>query len=60
MPKQLNKVSKKECLDAIEYLFVEGFVSEMTSDKRHYTTILLKKVANDYGKKLIWADNGKT
>ena len=54
MPKQLNKVSKKECLDAIEYLFVEGFVSEMTSDKRHYTTILLKKVANDYGKNLIW------
>jgi hypothetical protein len=58
MPKQLNKVSKKECLDAIEYLFVEGFVDEMTSDKRHYTTILLKKVANDYRKKLIW-DGGK-
>ena len=56
MPKQLNKVSKSECLDAIEYLFVEGFVHEMTSDKEYYTTILLKKVANDYGKKLIWED----
>ena len=55
MPKQLNKVSKKECLDAIEYLFVEGFVDEMGSDKKYYTTILLKKVANDYGKKLIWS-----
>ena len=53
MAKQLNKVSKKECLDAIDYLFVEGFVSEMTSDKKYYTTILLKKVANDYGQKLI-------
>ena len=58
MPKQLNKVSKSECLDAIEYLFDEGFVHEMTSDKQYYTTILLKKVANDYGKKLIW-DGGK-
>ena len=54
MAKQLNKVSKDECIDAIEYLFVEGFVEEMTSDKRHYTTILLKKVANVYNKRLIW------
>ena len=58
MAKQLNKVSKKECLDAIEYLFVEGFVDEMGSDKKYYTTILLKKVANDYGKKLVW-DGGE-
>ena len=44
---QINKVSKKDCHDAIEYLFVNGFVDEMTTDKKHYTTILLKKVAND-------------
>ena len=50
----INKVTKAECLDAIEYLFVEGFVDEMTSDKKHYTTILLKKVANVYNKRLIW------
>ena len=50
----LNKVTKEECMDAIEYLFTEGFVEEMTSDKRHYTTILLKKVANDYNIELIW------
>jgi len=46
----LNKVTKEECMDAIEYLFTEGFVEEMTSD----TTILLKKVANDYNIELIW------
>ena len=54
MTKQINKVSKKECIDAIDYLFVNGFIDDMTSDKKHYTTILLKKVANIYKKKLIW------
>ena len=47
-PRQLNKVSKQDCLDAIEYLFTEGFTLEMTRTKRYYTEILLKKVANDY------------
>ena len=54
MAKQLNKVTKSECLDAIEYLFVEGFIDEMGSDKKYYTTILLKKVANVYKMNLIW------
>ncbi len=44
----LNKVSKKECMDAIEFLFTQGYTLEMTSDKKYYTEILLKKVANDY------------
>ena len=48
MSKQINKVTKKECLDAIEYLFTAGFTLEMTRDKKYYTEILLKKVANDY------------
>ena len=52
MSKQLNKVSRKECIDAIEYLFVQGYSQEMTSDKKYYTEILLKKVANDYNIKL--------
>jgi|TARA_B100000085_G_scaffold238474_1_gene227983 hypothetical protein len=52
MSKQLNEVSRKECIDAIEYLFVQGYTEEMTSDKRYYTEILLKKVANDYNIKL--------
>ena len=50
----MNKVTKKECMDAIEYLFTEGFVHEMTEDKQHYVTILLKKVANDYNIELVW------
>ena len=50
----LNKVTKKECMDAIEYLFTEGFIHEMGSDKKYYTTILIKKVANVYGIELLW------
>jgi len=53
----LNKVTKKECMDAIDYLFVNGFVEEMTSDKKHYTTILLKKVANSYKLKLVFEED---
>ena len=52
MSKQINKVSKQDCLQAIEYLFVQGYTQEMTSDKRYFTEILLKKVANDYNIKL--------
>ena len=47
-----NKVTKKECMDAIQYLWCMGYTLEMTSDKRHYTEILLKKVANIYNVKL--------
>ena len=52
--KMLNIVSKKECMDAIEYLFEEGFIEDMRSDARYYTRILLNKVANDYNIKLEW------
>lgn len=48
----INKVTKKECLDAIEYLWQMGYTMEMNSDKRHYTEILLRKVANVYNIKL--------
>ena len=48
----INKVSKSECMDAIDYLHTNGFVEEMTTDKKHYTEILLKKVANMYNIKL--------
>ena len=47
-----NQVTKKECLDALEYLWGMGMTTEMTSDKRHYTEILCKKVANVYNIKL--------
>lgn len=52
----LNKVTKKQCMEAIEYLFTMGYTLEMTSDKRFYTEILLKKVANDYNIKLEGID----
>tara|TARA_Y100001938_G_scaffold4721_1_gene5942 strand:+ start:1748 stop:1924 length:177 start_codon:yes stop_codon:yes gene_type:complete len=51
-----NKVTKSDCMEAIDYLFVNGFVDEMTSDKKHYTTILLKKVAEIYNVNLMWED----
>jgi len=57
MTKQINKVSKKECLDAIDYLFTMGYTLEMTRDKKYYTEILLKKVANDYNIELKGIDN---
>jgi len=44
----INKVTKEDCIETIEYLHVQGFVEEMTTDKKYYTEILLKKVANDY------------
>ena len=47
-----NTVTKKECMEAIDYLYVMGFVEEMTTDKKYYVEILLKKVANDYNLKL--------
>ena len=48
----INKVTKKECLDALQYLWSMGMTVEMTSDKRHYTEILCKKVANIYNIRL--------
>ena len=48
----INKVTKEDCMDAIDYLHVNGFVEEMTTDKRYYVEILLKKVANDYNIRL--------
>lgn len=48
----INQVTKKDCMEAIDYLWGMGMTVEMTSDKRHYTEILLKKVANIYNIKL--------
>ena len=54
MSKQINKVSRVDCMEAIEFLFVQGYVDEMTSDKKYYVSKLLNKVANDYKIKLEW------
>jgi|TARA_R100001460_G_scaffold11847_1_gene27440 hypothetical protein len=42
----LNKVDDKDCVNAIEYFYSEGFRNQLRNDERHYVTILLKKVAN--------------
>ena len=47
-----NPVTREECLEALDYLYTNGFVEEMTTDKKHYTNILIKKVANDLNIKL--------
>ena len=50
-----NTVTKEECMEAINYLHVMGLVEEMTTDKKYYVEILLKKVANDYNLNLgLW------
>ena len=41
-------------MEAIDYFFTEGFIDELTSDKKYYTIILLNKVASDYNIKLEW------
>ena len=52
----MNQVTKKQCMEAIQYFFEMGMVDELTSDKKHYTKILLNKVANDYRLQLVWED----
>jgi hypothetical protein len=52
MSNQINKVTKQEIDEAINYLFVSGYVEEMTSDKRYYVEVLLKAVGNQLGYKL--------
>jgi len=44
----LNQVSKKECMEAINYLWGSGATMQMSSDQQYYTEILLKRVANAY------------
>ena len=48
----INQVTKKDCMEAIDYLWGMGMTVDMTSDKKYYTEILLKKVANMYNIKL--------
>ena len=50
----MSKSTKKQCMDAIDYFFTEGFIEELGTDKRYYTRILLNKVAADYNIELKW------
>jgi hypothetical protein len=53
----INKVKDSECIDALDYL--SGFICEMTRDKKHYVTILMKRVANEYNIKLEFDEDEK-
>ena len=54
----INKVSKKECMEAIEYLFVDCYIDNIgCHDLKYYTEILLKKVANNYNIELRFNDD---
>ena len=54
--KNINNVSKKEVLEAINYYFVMGFSEELTSDKKYYVDILLKQCANTVNLKLHYGE----
>tara|TARA_B000000477_G_C6094398_1_gene229228 strand:- start:2457 stop:2621 length:165 start_codon:yes stop_codon:yes gene_type:complete len=43
-----NKVTKKECIEAIEYFHVAGYIENLSGDAEFYLKPLLKKVANNY------------
>lgn len=43
-----KKVTKEDCVDAINYLWGSGATMQMSSDQQYYTEILLKKVAHYY------------
>ena len=54
----INKVSKKECLDALDYFHAQGFIEQAgCSDVQYYCKILMKKVANDYRLELVGIDD---
>lgn len=46
-------VTKKDCMEAIDYLHGMGMIDNMRGDEAHYTMILLKKVARIY-KTNLW------
>lgn len=48
-----NKVTDKECKEAIEYFWTLGMIDNgMKEDERYYCEILLKRVANTLNVKL--------
>ena len=62
MAKPNGYISKEMKREAIEYLFESGYIDDMTTDKRYYTTILLAEVANSMNIELVGLDleNGGT
>lgn len=53
----INNITKNECMEAINYFFVEGFMEDLKTDQKYYLKFLLNKVANDYKIKLDWSED---
>ena len=45
-------MSDRDLEDAIEYFYVQGFMDELTSDKRYYVDILVRFAAAELNIKL--------
>ena len=41
----MEKATKKQCIEALEYFYSYGFINELTTDKKYYVEILITKVA---------------
>tara|TARA_R110000822_G_scaffold78059_2_gene187143 strand:+ start:1391 stop:1561 length:171 start_codon:yes stop_codon:yes gene_type:complete len=46
-------ITDKECNEAIDYLYCGGAIDQMRRDERHYTMVLLKRVADTLNITLI-------
>ena len=56
MAKPNGHISKEMKREAIAYLFESGYIDDMTTDKRYFTTILLAAVANSMNIELVGLD----
>ena len=54
-----NKVTQKQINDAFNYFMDTGRLEELNSDDVYYIQILLKRIANDIGMTLIFAEEGE-
>ena len=53
----MSNPKKKDVKKAVDYFFHEGFIEELTTDKKHYVKILLNAVAWDrLYEDLDWGD----
>ena len=54
-----NKITQKQINDAFNYFMDTGRLEELNSDDVYYIQILLKRIANDIGMTLIFAEEGE-
>ena len=57
MKSSMSKPTKKDVMDAIQYFWEMGYIEELTGDRRHFVTILLKCCADKYNIELVENDD---